>query len=73
MTKHKHNAPEPIAGEWKQVTREVLKEWGKLTEIDGEQIKGERIILAAKIQQRYGIDKEEANLQIDKWVDGRRI
>jgi uncharacterized protein YjbJ (UPF0337 family) len=44
---------------------------GKLTEIDVEEIKGERSILATKIEQRYGVASDEANHQIDRWAEGR--
>ncbi len=58
-----------IAGSWKQVQGQVRKQWGKLTDDDMEQIRGQRDILAGRIQQRYGITKEEANKQIDQWAD----
>jgi uncharacterized protein YjbJ (UPF0337 family) len=68
-----YKVQDQIAGAWKQVRREVRKEWGKLTEDDLEQIKSERTILVGKIRQRYDIAVEEANHQIDKWSHGRRI
>lgn len=58
-----------IAGSWKQVKGEVRKQWGKLTDDDLEQIRGQRDILVGKIQQRYGIAKEEINRQIDDWAN----
>ncbi len=58
-----------IAGEWKQVKGEARKTWGKLTDNDLEQVKGQRDILAGKIQERYGIAKEDANRQIDDWAN----
>jgi uncharacterized protein YjbJ (UPF0337 family) len=58
-----------IAGEWKQVKGQVRKTWGKLTDDDLEQVRGQREILAGKIQERYGIAKEEANRQIDEWAN----
>jgi len=73
MSKEMHNVQNQIAGVWKQVRGEVRKEWGRLTEDDLEQIRGKRTILVGKIQRRYGIAVEEANHQIDKWSDGRRI
>jgi uncharacterized protein YjbJ (UPF0337 family) len=58
-----------IAGSWKQVSGNVRKEWGKLTDDDVEQIKGQRDVMAGKIQERYGIEKEEANRKIDEWAN----
>lgn len=58
-----------VAGNWKQVRGEVRKAWGKLTDDDLEQIAGERDILVGRVQQRYGIAKEDANRQIDEWAN----
>ena len=58
-----------IAGGWKQVKGEARKQWGKLTDDDLEVIRGEREKLAGKIQERYGVAKEEANRQIDDWAN----
>lgn len=58
-----------IAGGWKQVRGEVRKQWGKLTDDDLEVIKGQREKLAGKIQERYGMAKEDANRQIDEWAN----
>jgi uncharacterized protein YjbJ (UPF0337 family) len=58
-----------IAGSWKQVRGEARKQWGKLTDDDLEQARGQREILAGKVQERYGIAKEEANRQIDEWAN----
>ncbi|MCC7207991.1 MAG: CsbD family protein [Anaerolineae bacterium] len=62
-----------IAGAWKQVRGEVRKQWGKLTDDDLEQIKGQRDIMVGKIQQRYGIAREEAERQIDEWSHRIRL
>ncbi len=58
-----------IAGAWKQVRGQARQQWGKLTDDDLEQVKGKRDELAGRIQQRYGVTKEEANRQIDDWAN----
>lgn len=58
-----------VAGSWKQLQGQVRTQWGKLTDDDLAQIRGQRDILAGKLQQRYGLAKEEANRQIDEWVN----
>jgi uncharacterized protein YjbJ (UPF0337 family) len=58
-----------IAGKWKQVGGEVKKQWGKLTDDELMEINGDREILTGKIQEKYGIAKEHADRQVDKWVD----
>ena len=62
-----------IVGAWKQVRGKVREEWGDLTDDDLEEIAGKRDILAGKIQQRYGIAKEEANKQIDEWAEKMKL
>ena len=57
-----------IAGQWKQIRGEAKKKWGKLTDDELLQVDGNRDILAGKIQERYGIAKEEAHQQIDEWA-----
>lgn len=58
-----------ITGKWTQLTGEVKKQWGKITEDEALEINGDRVILTRKIQEKYGIAKEYADRQIDKWAD----
>ena len=60
---------EQLAGKWKQFGGEVKKQWGKLTDDELMQINGSRDVLAGKLQEKYGIAKEEANKQIDEWAN----
>ena len=62
-----------IAGNWKQFKGEVRKQWGKLTDDDMEQIRGERDKLVGRIQERYGIAQEEAARQIDEWEQTHKL
>jgi uncharacterized protein YjbJ (UPF0337 family) len=41
--------------------------WGLLTDDDLMTIKGSRELLVGKIQERYGIAKDEARKQIDEY------
>ena len=54
-------------GKWKQLTGQVRKQWGQLTDDDLDQIAGDRERLEGKIQERYGIAREEARKQIDEF------
>ena len=62
-----------VAGKWKQMRGDVRTQWGKLTDDDLEQIAGQRDKLAGKIQERYGIAKDEANRQIDEWATRLKV
>ena len=44
------------------------EQWGKLTDSDWETIAGQKDQLVGRIQERYGIAKDEASRQADEWV-----
>jgi uncharacterized protein YjbJ (UPF0337 family) len=52
---------------WNQTKGAVKKQWGKLTDDDLTVIAGQRNQLVGKIQERYGIEKEEADKQVTTW------
>jgi len=58
-----------FAGQWKQYTGKVKERWSKLTDSDLTQIQGKRDQLVGKIQERYGITKEEAHRQLDEFLN----
>lgn len=62
-----------IAGSWTEFRGQVRTQWGKLTDDDLEQIKGNRDILAGRLQQRYGMAKEDINRQIDDWANKLKV
>jgi uncharacterized protein YjbJ (UPF0337 family) len=45
----------------------VKAKWGKLTDDDLTAINGRREELEGKIQQRYGLAKDQARKEIDDW------
>ena len=55
---------EQAAGQWKQFKGKVKEQWGKLTDDDLTQLEGNQDQLAGRIQERYGIAKEEAERQV---------
>jgi uncharacterized protein YjbJ (UPF0337 family) len=56
---------EQMKGQWMQVKGEIKKQWGKLTDDELDRIAGERDKLVGKLQEKYGITKEEAERQIN--------
>jgi uncharacterized protein YjbJ (UPF0337 family) len=57
-----------IAGEWKQIGARVKAKWAKLTDDDLNAVGARKDALIGKIQERYGILREEAERQVDDWV-----
>lgn len=62
-----------VKGNWKQVKGSVRERWGKLTDDEVAEVKGDREQLAGKLQTKYGIAKEDANQQIDEWADNLKF
>jgi uncharacterized protein YjbJ (UPF0337 family) len=56
-----------VEGNWKQVKGMVKAKWGKLTDDDLTLINGRRDQLEGKIQERYGLAKDQAKKEIDDW------
>lgn len=56
-----------VQGKWKQMTGEVKTRWGKLTDDDLKTIGGEKDKLVGAIQERYGIQKDQAQREVDDW------
>jgi uncharacterized protein YjbJ (UPF0337 family) len=59
-----------LKGKWTQLKGNVRKQWGKLTDDDVDQIKGDAEILRGRIQERYGRTKDEAQREVDNWLAG---
>lgn len=57
-----------VEGKWDQMKGAAQKQWGKLTDDDFAQARGNRDILAGKIKERYGVAKEDAERQLDDWL-----
>lgn len=56
-----------IEGQWKQVKGKAREQWGKLTDDDLDVVAGRREQLAGRIQERYGVAKDEAERQVAAW------
>jgi uncharacterized protein YjbJ (UPF0337 family) len=53
-----------IKGNWKQFVGKAKEKWGQLTDDDWKIVEGKRDQLVGKIQERYGITREEAERQL---------
>jgi uncharacterized protein YjbJ (UPF0337 family) len=56
-----------IQGQWKQFKGQVKTKWGKLTDDDLDVIAGQKDALVGRIQERYGVQKDEAQRQVEEW------
>jgi uncharacterized protein YjbJ (UPF0337 family) len=53
-----------IEGNWKQFKGHVKEKWGKLTDDNLDSIAGKREQLAGRLQETYGITKDQAEIQV---------
>lgn len=56
-----------IKGNWKQFKGKIREQWGKLTNDDLDVIAGKRDQLVGRIQERFGIAREDADRQVADW------
>ncbi len=57
-----------IEGRWQTLSGQIKSQWGKLTDDDLTNIAGKKDQLIGKLQERYGVVKDDAEKQIDKWI-----
>jgi uncharacterized protein YjbJ (UPF0337 family) len=57
-----------VEGNWKQFTGKAKENWGKLTDDDLTVINGKQDQLIGRIQERYGVAKDDAQKQVNRWI-----
>jgi uncharacterized protein YjbJ (UPF0337 family) len=56
-----------IKGQWKQLAGKLKAKWGKLTDDDLQIAEGNSEYLVGKIQERYGVARDEAKRQVTEF------
>jgi len=60
---------EQLRGMWNQIKGEAQVLWGKLTNDDLDQIDGNATKLVGRLQERYGYAKEQAEAEVDRFME----
>jgi uncharacterized protein YjbJ (UPF0337 family) len=60
-----------LEGKWKQMKGTVREKFGKLTDDDLQVIGGKKDQFLGKLQERYGISREQAQKDLDNWLQGQ--
>ena len=47
----------------------MKSKWGKLTDDDIQNVAGKRDVLIGKLQTRYGVLKDDAEKQVNAWLE----
>ncbi len=58
-----------LKGQWMQLKGKVREQWGKLTDDELDKIQGNTEMLIGKIQEHYGKSREEAEKDLDCWME----
>ncbi len=58
-----------LKGKWAQLKGHVKEQWGKLTDDEIDELDGRREQLVGKVQERYGIAREQAARDVDNWLN----
>jgi uncharacterized protein YjbJ (UPF0337 family) len=58
-----------LEGKWMQLRGAIREKWGQLTDDELDQIAGKRDKLAGVLQERYGYAENEAEQQIDDFLE----
>lgn len=53
---------------WRQLRGRVKAEWGKLTDNELDQIEGNYEMLVGKIQEKYGLAREQIERRLDAFL-----
>ena len=56
-----------LKGKWKQLKGKIKEQWGELTDDEIDMFEGRKDVLIGKLQERYGMSKDEASRQADNW------
>jgi uncharacterized protein YjbJ (UPF0337 family) len=56
-----------IEGNWDQIKSKIKKHWGRLTDDELEVMDGKRDDFLGRLQERYGITKQEAERQVEEF------
>jgi uncharacterized protein YjbJ (UPF0337 family) len=62
-----------VEGNWKTLKGQVKQQWGKLTDDDLDVINGKRDELLGRIQNAYGMSRDDADRQIREWEKNQTI
>lgn len=60
--------PNMVKGKWKEIKGQVIKSWGKITDDELEQTKGDLKKVAGIVQKKYGETQESVKERLNRFV-----
>lgn len=62
-----------MKGKWLQLKGEVKRQWSRLTDDDLGQIEGSTENMLGKLQERYGIARDEAERELNAFLNRHSV
>ncbi|MFC4667954.1 CsbD family protein [Seohaeicola nanhaiensis] len=59
-----------VEGNWKQLKGKAQAKWGDITDDEWHSAEGRREELVGIVQEKYGKAKDEAEREVDSWMNG---
>jgi uncharacterized protein YjbJ (UPF0337 family) len=56
-----------VSAKWMQLKGSAKQKWGKFTDDDLDYVAGTRDRLIGRLQEKYGITRDEAERQAEEW------
>lgn len=60
---------ETVQGDWTRFRGKIKERWGRLTDDDLDVVQGRREQMVGLLQKRYGIAKEDAERQLEDYLN----
>ena len=57
-----------LMGKWKQLKGDIKRQWGKFTDDDLAMVEGQRDKLVGLVQERYGYARQQAEREVDQFL-----
>ena len=57
-----------LAGRWEQLKAQAKSQWAELTDDDIALVSAEKDNLIGRLQERYGLLRDDAERQINSWL-----
>ena len=58
-----------LRGKWAQLKGRFKEQWGRLTDDEIDELDGQKDQLVGKIQERYGLARDQAARDVDEWLN----
>ncbi len=72
LKKERHMNRDTLKGQWMQLKGKMRRHWGRLTDDELDKMQGNAEMLIGKIQEVYGKTREQAEKELDNWLEQPR-